>query len=253
MTSLNEFKNRIADIDKIKKQIDAFRPIPANILKQLKQYFRIGLTYSSNAIEGNSLTETETKIVLEDGITIGGRSLHDHLEALGHSDAYDLLFKLTKKTTFTEKDILALHKLFYFRIDPQNAGKYRKEQVYITGTEFIPPIHSKVPVLMKKFIESFESWQKKYHPVELAATVHQELVTIHPFVDGNGRCARLLMNLIFLQNGYAVTIIPPILRTQYINALKKSQAKKADPKPFINFITEMAYESQKEYLRLLKA
>ncbi len=124
---------------------------------------RIGLTYSSNAIEGNSLTETETKVVLEDGLTIAGKPLKDHYEATGHSEAYDMVYDLAKKKTITEKDILNIHRLFYFRIDEEDAGKYRKVPVIITGTEYVPPPASKVPALMKKFVKDINTFRKKLH------------------------------------------------------------------------------------------
>ena len=115
-------------IDALKAKIDGHRPIDAYMLKQVREYFRIGMTYSSNALEGNSLTETETKIVIEDGITIGGKPVKDHLEALGHSEAYDLLFRLAKGRDITEANVKELHRLFYYRIDAKQAGKYRKQR-----------------------------------------------------------------------------------------------------------------------------
>lgn len=222
-------------------------------MEQLKEYYRIGLTYSSNALEGNSLTETETKIVLEDGITIGGKPIRDHYEATGHSEAYNLLYRLAKNKEITEKDILDLHRLFYYRIDEKNAGKYRKEKVIITGTEFIPPPPSKLSGLMKKFARNIPLIRKKYHPVEFSALIHKEFVTIHPFVDGNGRTARLLMNLALLQSGYVITIIPPVLRNYYISAIGKTQIEPVDNTTFVNFISAMVYESMKDYMRLLNA
>lgn len=245
--------NKIKEIDELQKQINSYRPLKKKIRDNLKEYFRIGLTYSSNAIEGNSLTETETKIILEDGLTIGGKPLREHLEAMGHSQAYELLYKLSKKNEIKEKNILQLHKLFYYHIDLKNAGKYRKQQVFITGTEFVPPSPKKVPALMQKFISDMETIRPKLHPVEFAAILHKELVTIHPFTDGNGRTARLVMNLALLQSGYVVTIIPPILRADYINSLKHSQTEPKDDKPFINFISTMVYESQKDYLRMINS
>ncbi|MFH1491246.1 MAG: hypothetical protein ABII06_20250 [Pseudomonadota bacterium] len=110
------------------------------------------MAYSSNALEGNSLTETETKIVIEDGITIGGKPVRDHLEALGHSEAYDLLFRLAKNQDITKANVKELHRLFYYRIDAKQAGKYRKRRVIITGTDFIPPAPERIPVLMESFI-----------------------------------------------------------------------------------------------------
>lgn len=248
-----QYSNRINEVDEAKKQIEKYRPLDKHACEQLKEYYRIRFTYSSNAIEGNSLTETETKIVLEDGITIGGKPLKDHYEAVGHRDAYDLLYKLSGNDGVTEKNILDLHKLFYYRIDNKQAGKYRKVQVFITGSDFSPPSAGDVPRLMKKLTESLPALKEKYHPVEYAALLHLELVTIHPFVDGNGRTARLLMNLALLQTGYVITIIPPVLRQVYISAIAKSQGKIKDIKSFVNFISAMVYESQQDYLRMLNA
>ena len=248
----NMYKNKIKEVDRLQQEIDAYRPLKRRELEQLQEYYRIGLTYTSNALEGNSLTETETKIVLEEGITIGGKLVKDHLEALGHSDAYNHLLTLVKYGTITEKDILQLHTLFYYRIDPHQAGKYRTEQVFITGTEFIPPSAKQIPELMQRFVKEIPTMDEKYHSVEYAALVHLKFVTIHPFVDGNGRVARLLLNLALLQKGYVITIIPPVVRKDYINALQQAQTKK-DETPFINFISTIVHESQSDYLRLLKS
>ena len=217
---------------------------------QLREYFRIGMAYSSNALEGNSLTETETKVVIEDGITIGGKSVRDHLEALGHSEAYDLLFRLAKGQGITEANIKELHRLFYYRIDAKQAGKYRKRRVIITGTDFMPPAPDWIPELMRSFIARLPDLKARLHPVEFAAIVHKDLVTIHPFIDGNGRAGRLLMNLALLQAGYPVAIIPPILRRDYLDTLNRTH--RGDDRPFITFIAGVCYESAKEYFRLLE-
>lgn len=237
-------------IDALRDKIGTHRPLDSHMLKQVREYFRIGMTYSSNALEGNSLTETETKIVIEDGMTIGGKPVRDHLEALGHSEAYDLLFRLAKNRDITEANVKELHRLFYYRIDPKQAGKYRKRRVIITGTDFIPPAPEKIPALMITFDERLPDQRTKHHPVEFAAIIHKEFVTIHPFIDGNGRVARLLMNLTLLQAGYPVAIIPPVLRREYLDTLNKTH--KGDDGPFINFISSVCYESAKEYLRLLE-
>ncbi|HOG91867.1 MAG TPA: Fic family protein [Syntrophales bacterium] len=244
------YMDRLKRIDALKVRIDGHRPIDTPILKQIREYFRIGMTYSSNALEGNSLTEMETKIVIEDGITIGGKPVKDHLEALGHSEAYDLLFRLAKGRYISEANIKELHRLFYYRIDAKQAGKYRKQRVIITGTEFIPPVPERIPELMQSFIAGIPGAREEHHPVEFAAILHWELVTIHPFIDGNGRTARLLMNLALFQAGYPPAIIPPILRRDYLDTLNKTH--KGDDMPFINFIVGVCYESVKEYLRLLE-
>ena len=245
------YENKCAEIDKLKTELDKYRPFDEYILKQLKQYYRISLTYTSNALEGNTLTESETKVILEDGITIGGHPIREIQEALGHSKAYDFIYNLLDKATITEEDILTLHKLFYEQINPEHAGKYRDKKVIITGTIYEPPAPDKVPDLMKEFINELNTKAEGLHPVELAARAHFQLVNIHPFIDGNGRCARLLCNLILLKSGYAVIIIPPILRADYIEALKQVQIKH-NTKAFTNFISEMVLESMKDYLRIVK-
>lgn len=245
------FKNRIVEIDNLKKEIDQYRPLPSAILPMLKEYFRIGLTYTSNALEGNTLTETETKVILEDGLTIGGKTLKEHFEVIGHSKAYDFMMSLTQNNAFTESDILRLHYFFYYLIDEENAGKYRNLPIFVTGTDFEFPAFAEIPLLMQKLFQEAPEYQQTYHPVQYAALLHAKLVTIHPFIDGNGRTARLLMNLILLQSGYPITIIPPIMRAHYITTIR--QANKGSITPFLEFISEMVYESSKEYLRLIRS
>ena len=244
------YQKTMKEVDQLQKEINEYRPLSRNALKQLKQYYRIGLTYSSNALEGNSLTETETKIVLEEGITIGGKPLKDHYEAIGHGEAYDHLYRLSKNKIITEEDILKLHKLFYYRIDRENAGVYRKVPIIIAGAEVKFPPPSKIKPLMQEYVKEISFLKEKHHPVEYSALIHLGFVNIHPFIDGNGRTARLLMNLALLQAGYVITIIPPVLRRQYLDSLKASNS--GDNKPFINLIVSMVYESQKDYLRLLQ-
>lgn len=244
------YPNRLTDNSALQEKIRSHRPLDEYELKQLREYYRIGLTWTSNALEGNSLTESETKVVLEDGITIGGKPLKDHYEAAGHSEAFNLLYSLAANHEITEQNILDLHRLFYYRIDTTAAGTYRTRNVIITGTDFTPPSPTALPFAMQEFTASIPEL-KRLHPVEYAALLHLNLATIHPFVDGNGRTARLLMNLALLQSGYPVTIIPPVLRADYIAALQASN--KGDKTPFINFITCCVWESQKEYLRLLES
>jgi Fic family protein len=245
------FTNRIADADKLRQEIHQHRPLRGQALRQLQEYFRIGLTWASNALEGNSLTETETKVVIEDGITIGGKPLKDHLEAIGHADAFDYLQKLVHRAEITERDIRKLHKLFYHRVDEANAGHYRRQNIIVTGTDFVFPSPSELKALMAAFAEEIPRVRTEKHPIEFAAHLHAQLVTIHPFVDGNGRAARLLMNLALLREGYPVTIIPPVLRSEYLSAVRDSNTGKITP--FVNLLSSMVYESQRDYLRLLQS
>ncbi|MBK8191344.1 MAG: Fic family protein [Vampirovibrionales bacterium] len=244
--------SRITDCEALKAEIDSYRPLDEYTLNQLKAYYRVGLTYASNALEGNTLTETETKVVLEDGITIGGKPMKDHLEAIGHAKAYDLLYDLIQNPSVTEADLLALHRLVVEGIDGTKPGQYRSKPVIITGTAYVPPQPADVPGQMQTFIEDkLPNWIKAEHPIHTAALAHLELVTIHPFLDGNGRTARLLMNLLLLKTGYPITIIPPVLRSDYMACLRSFQESQ-DNTPFLNFISNVVVESSKDMLRLLK-
>ncbi|MFC1616935.1 Fic family protein [Candidatus Margulisiibacteriota bacterium] len=245
----NDIKNRLKQVDALQAKIKNLRPLKKEELKQLKEYFKIGLTYSSNALEGNSLTETETKIVIEDGITIGGKPIRDHLEVIGHSEAFDYLYEIHNSQNITEENILNLHKFFYHHIDPENAGSYRKVRVIVTGSKFKFPEPNKVAALMNKFIQNIPNKRKELHPVLFAVYLHNEFIEIHPFVDGNGRVARLLMNLSLFRDGYPVTILPPVLRKDYINSLEKAHF--GDVQDFQEFIINCVLEAQKEYMRLI--
>ncbi len=239
--------------DSYKQKISSARPLAKEELKSLDNYFRIGFTYSSNALEGNTLTISETKILLEDGLTVGGRPLKDCYEAVGHGAAYDFMLSLARQQdmNITEDTIRKLHRLFYQKIDAEQAGQYRSIQVYISGTEYIPPSAEDVPQLMKYLAEQIHFSHSVLHPIELAAMAHKRLVDIHPFVNGNGRTARLLMNLILVNTGYGVVSIPPIWRNDYINALSISR-RRNDMEPFSKLIAECVIETERDYCRLLK-
>lgn len=247
------YESQLLQCTQLKEKLDGLRPFAPDALKQLKAYYRVNLTYTSNAIEGSTLTEIETKVVLEDGITIGGKPMKDHLAAVGHAKAYDHLYTLLEQPTVTEADILALHQLVALDDTDALPGQYRSKGVIITGSEFTPPPASDVPALMTTFInQKLQNWQKQKHPVESAALAHLELAHIHPFQDGNGRTARLLMNLLLMKSGYAITIIPPVVRQDYIATLDKAHLS-GDSEAFINFMSNMAAEGLKNQLRLINA
>ena len=206
-----------------KQELEGYRPLPAALVKNLEDWFRIELTYTSNAIEGNTLTRRETALVVEKGLTVGGKSLVEHLEATSHASALDWVRSIADRApaSLTENDILHIHRLILKGVDDAGAGHYRSVPVRIAGSAVIMPNSLKVPQLMQGFIKWLHHAQ--LHPVELAAMAHYELVTIHPFVDGNGRTARLLMNLILRMQGYPPAIIRKRDRLAYISALEKAQ------------------------------
>lgn len=241
-----ETKYKTADLNN--RKLLAMRPLPPETLKSLRDYYRVGLTYSSNALEGNSLTESETKVVIEDGLTIEGKPLRDVYEAVGHARAYDYLHQLATHKTLEEKDILELHRLFYQQIDSEQAGKYRTVPVFISGSKYPVTPPQKIAAEMKKFVNWFNKQELKLHPVEFAALTHKKFVFIHPFIDGNGRLSRLLMNLALIRNEYSIALIPAVLRHEYIACLEMAHA---DDKPFKEFVADRVVATQMDLLRLL--
>ena len=206
-----------------KTRLDSFRPLPPALIKNLDDWFRVELTYTSNAIEGNTLTRNETALVIEKRLTIGGKTINEHLEAVGHAAAYDFIQQLTHKRTsdLALRDVLDIHRIILERIDPPNAGRLRSIPVRIAGSNTVLPNPAKVPLLMEQFITWLHSTDDL--PVRVAADAHLKLVTIHPFVDGNGRTARLLMNLLLLQTGYPPCLIQKEERLTYINAIERAE------------------------------
>lgn len=248
-------KDLLKRIDDCAAVIRAYRPLSEVEVRELDAYYRIGMTYSSNALEGNSLTLSETKVLLEDGITVGGKPIRDCYEATGHARAYDYMLTLARSDSLfiTEDAIRHLHYLFYNGIDPEAAWEYRRGQVFITGTEYIPPTAEEVPQCMAVFVTELAGKQGELHPVELAAYAHRRLVDIHPFQDGNGRTARLLMNLILINQGYCIVSIPPMLRHDYIVALQQAQrGKHPSDEAFVKLIAECEIEAQKDYCRMFR-
>lgn len=235
-------------IDRYQEKISAAQPFEEPVLSSLKKFYRVGLTWSSNALEGNTLTESETKILLEDGLAVGGKPLRDTYEAIGHARAYDYMFSLLRASSVTEDDILYLHHLFYRDIDITQAGHYRAIPVFISGSSYPVAAPASVPSEMGALLRWLGAAKDALHPVELAALLHQKFVFIHPFIDGNGRVGRLLMNILLIQRGFLPAIIPPVRRNDYIRLLEKAHS---DVKPFVEFIAEMELESQKDMCRLL--
>jgi len=207
-----------------KRRLDQLRPLSAEALNNLQHYYDIEITYTSNAIEGNTLSPVETALVIEQGVTIGGKPLKDHLEALDHYDAIRYVRELAReKTPLTESDVRNVHRLVVQRSRPDIAGRYADLARYVrteTGRyEFPAPVE--IPALMGDFTRWLAT---AADTPETAFTAHRRLVDIHPFNDGNGRTARLVMNLILIRGGYPPIAVRPEDRPAYIRALQQSQA-----------------------------
>jgi Fic family protein len=209
---------------KKKKILDKKRPFDKTLIKNFEEWFRIELTYNSNAIEGNTLSRVETALIVEKGLTIGGKTINEHLEATNHALAIDFIKQQIKRKPceLREKDILKIHEIILDKIDHENGGIYRRFPVRISGSAVVFPNHRKVQNLM----DDFFSWLKnedKMNPVELAIEAHYRLVTIHPFIDGNSRTACLLMNMILMMHGFPMAIIRKNDRLAYLKSIEKPQ------------------------------
>jgi Fic family protein len=214
----------LQQLDIKKQRLDSYRPLPPELVKNLDDWFRVELTYTSNAIEGNTLSRQETALVVEKGLTVAGKSLREHLEAINHARALDFIGSLVHKprSEFGESDVLDIHNLILQGNDNLNAGRYRHVSVRIAGSTVILPNWVKVPDLMQAFYVWMHN-ASDIHAVVFAADAHYKLVSIHPFVDGNGRTARLLMNLLLLQQGYPPALIRKEDRQRYISSLEQAQ------------------------------
>lgn len=220
-------KQLLAVLETKKKRLDGYRPFPVDLVRNLEDWFKIELTYTSNAIEGNTLSRAETALIVEKGLTVEGKTLEEHLEAVNHAQAFEWITSLTnlKRKDITERHVLELHRLILQKIDDSNAGRYRTVSVRIAGSRAIMPNPAKVP----KLLDEFMAWlhEARGNELVIAADAHFRLVSIHPFVDGNGRTARLLMNLLLSQAGYPPAIIRKEDRKRYIASIEAGQLGKS--------------------------
>lgn len=234
----------------LKKKIDVNRPFKETQSKTLRDNLIVEWTYNSNAIEGNTLTMSETKVVLE-GITIGGKSVVEHLEAINHRDAIVFIETLLDKNeVITEWNIKNIHQLILKDIDNLNAGKYRNENVLISGAKHIPPNHIIVSDQMQKLVYEMQTSWSNYHPIVKATLLHGEFVKVHPFIDGNGRTARLLLNFELMRNGYPPVVIKKENRLEYYDALDTAHTT-YDYTKFIGLVSDLVLESERLWLHVL--
>lgn len=235
-------------IDDKKALIDSHGPLPDVVVQKLKEYFDIEWTYTSNAIEGSTITRQETLVILKHGLTVRGKPLVEHLEVINHKAAIDFVEGLAKVgEPITELEIRQIHSLVLRGIDDEHAGKYRTQQVYISGSNYIPPDPVDVPIRMNEFSIWLNDAVQSMHAVERAALAHLELALIHPFIDGNGRTARLLMNLCLMRDGYPIAIIRPEDRLEYYDALE--QAGEGKREGFIRFVAKAVDRTADMYLK----
>jgi len=239
----------LKEIDQYKKRLDQVRHMGS---AKFSEAYEVEYTYHSNRIEGNTLTLQETDLVVNHGVTVSGKTMREHLEAINHYEAIALIQEfISNKKPLNERFLLDMHALVLRGIDKENAGRYRDVQVRIGGSEHIPPNAMVVP---QKMEELFDWYYKNVHmhPVLLSAEMHERLVTIHPFIDGNGRTSRLLMNLILLQHGYVIANLKGDKehRFRYYDCLEN--ARKDKKESFLELIAETELRCIKEYVSLLE-
>ena len=228
----------LADIDQLKAELDILRQSLDNVT--IKEALEVEFLYESNRIEGNTLTLRETQLVINEGMTISGKSMREHLEAINHKEAILFVDDLvSQKVDLSEYVLKQIHGIVLYGIDRENAGVYRKLPVAIAGSKHLPPQPYLLQDLMDGYFQFYNQSKDHLHPVVLAAEMHERLVTIHPFIDGNGRTSRLIMNLILLQYGFPLAIIGGDYdsRMAYYDALEKVQTEN-NKEDFILLVAE---------------
>lgn len=243
------YAEQFARIDALKAELDRRRPLTQGELERLREEFLIEYTYHSNAIEGNTLTLQETALVLE-GITIDKKPLKDHLEAVGHRDAFLYVQELVQnQVPFSERVIKQIHTLVLMD-RPEDRGIYRRIPVRIMGAYQTPPDPVLVPEQMEQLIAEFRG-NKKLHPVERGALFHLKFEGIHPFVDGNGRTGRLVLNLMLMQAGYPPVNVKYSDRKRYYESFD-TYYRDNSQSGMIGIITDLLEERLTQYLELTK-
>lgn len=249
-TISNSLKSILNEIDVLKKVLDQKRAFDSY---RIAQALELEYTFESNRIEGNTLTLRETDLVINEGLTVSGKSMREHLEAINHQEAIGYIKQLMEKGfSFSERELLTIHNLILRGIIPEDAGRYRRVQVMIKGSSHMPPQPYMVAKDMEDYFIWYETHKNKLHPVVLAAEMHERLVTIHPFIDGNGRTSRLVMNLILLQHGYVIANIKGDYdnRMKYYTALETAQTN-GNKEDFLLFIAQIEKESLERYVSII--
>ncbi|WP_347051980.1 Fic family protein [Flavobacterium olei] len=240
----------LKEIDILKAKLDSYHQYDSH---RIRQALELEYTFESNRIEGNTMTLRETDMVVNEGLTISGKSMREHLEAINHQEAIGFIKDLIQRNVpLNERDFLSIHNLILRGIIPEDAGRYRKVQVMIKGSTHMPP----QPYMIAKEMEDYFLWyeinKNRLHAVVLAAKMHERLVKIHPFIDGNGRTSRLIMNLILLQKGYLIANIKGDYenRMQYYQTLETAQTKN-NKEDFLLFIAQIEKQSLERYIEIL--
>ena len=248
----SDITNLLKKVDALREQWQSYKPLNQIQVEKMQAHFNVHYTFESNRIEGNTLTMQETHLVVNEGLTVGGKSMREHLEAINHYEAIDFIMELVKnKSILSEKTMKEVHYLILKGIDRANAGIYRTVPVMISGSVHKPPQPYLLARKMEEVFEFYDKFKVKLHPVIMAADMHQKIVTVHPFIDGNGRTSRLMMNLILLNNGFTIANIKgdDKSRMSYYTALEQMQTEN-NSKAFYMLVLNATIESLAAHIEL---
>lgn len=249
----NELSALLSQADRLRQRLSTLRPLPQPALKKIEEALAIEYTYESNRIEGNTLTLQETELVVNEGVTVAGKSMREHLEAINHAEAIDYIKDFARdKMDISERTVKEIHALVLHGIDRENAGRYRNVPVMISGSSQMPPQPYLVEKQMEDFMRTFAGMEERgVHPVLIAAYLHDVLVRIHPFIDGNGRTSRLLMNLYLLRRGFTIVALKgnDEDKLKYYKALEASHTQNA-PEMFQTLVAAAEVESLERYISI---
>lgn len=248
---MNEIDTLLHHAEDLKAELEQYRDLhSAEILEAL----HIEYTYDSNRIEGNTLTLRETDLIIHKGLTIGGKPMNEHLEAINHYEAIIFIRDLVNSNeAFNKHNLLAIHGLILHGLDRDNAGRFRQVPVMISGSQYTPPQPWQIDKLMEDYFLFYQHQETELHPILLASELHERLATIHPFIDGNGRTARLVMNLVLLKAGYPIANIhgDTESRLAYYSALERCNGQH-DKTHFHKLIIRYVIQSLERLLQLVK-
>lgn len=238
-------------LDVLKRRLDACRPFPPAQVEKLREAFLVEWTHHSTALEGNTLTLVETRVVLE-GLTVGGKTLKEHLEVVDHAAAVRYLEEYVRGgQPLTEVFIRDVHRLVLQKTWPEEAGRYRRGDVVIAGSRHRPPSAVEVPALVAEMVAWYRGEAAGLHPVERAALLHWRITDIHPFTDGNGRTARLLMNFSLMRDGYPPAVIRVEDRGRYLESLEGASVS-GETGPFVGLVEQAVGESLGRWLGVVE-
>ena len=245
-------KELLNNIDRLSAVLKSLRSLNDAELKRLREEFVIEATYNSNAIEGNTLTLRETALILQEGITIAAKPLRDHLDVISYRDAFYYILELAKDDTpLTETAIKNIHSLVLM-CDAGNKGRYRSVPVRIMGSGYTPPQPYLVPVAMEQLLDNYKTWKKEQHILEAIARMHLEFETIHPFIDGNGRTGRLLMEMELVKHGLLPIDIKFRDRAAYYDCFDSYRADDKNPEAMTQLIATYEKEELERYITVIR-